>query len=191
MASKSKGFWGCLVGGCLLLVLLAFVGAVVAYLHFYRGAQSNRSAASAAVEGPLDDIQPDEVQLPEEEAPTAEAPEQGGQPLIPQGPATTPPGQPAPFTPARMQAAIDALGDWASIRDEPALLEALARRHGFAAGYELSAYCGVALAVGARIRAGDPDTIRREYSQIYPPEVVAVIAKPDNLEKIGQLVPSE
>jgi hypothetical protein len=30
MGSKSKGFWGCQAGGCVLLVLLLFVGAVVA-----------------------------------------------------------------------------------------------------------------------------------------------------------------
>jgi hypothetical protein len=185
MASRSKGFWGCLAGGCLLLVLLAFAGAVVAWLYYFRGAQNPRSAPpEAAVEQPLDDLQPDEVRLPDEEAPTAEAPEESGQPLIPQGP-------PVPFTPARMQAAIDALGEWAAPREAPARLEALARRLDFAAGYELSAYCGVALAVGARIRAGDPGTVQQEYARIYPAEVVAVIARPENLEKIGRLVPSE
>lgn len=190
MTSKSNGAWNWMVGGCLLLVLAVFVGAVAAWLHYYRGAQDQRSAPAAAAEQPLDDIQPDEVQMPEEEIPAAEAPAEGGQPLVPPGPAK-PPGQTAAFAPSKMQAAIDALGEWATARADAARLEALARRQGFAAGYELSAYCGVALAVGARIRAGDPEAVQREYARIYPPEVVAVIARPGNLEKIGQLVPSE
>ncbi len=184
MASKSNGAWNWMVGSCLLLVLAVFVGALVAWLHYYRGAQDQRSAPAVAVEQPLDDIQPDEVQMPEEETPAAEAPAEGGQPLVP-------PGQTAAFTPAKMQAAIDALEEWAAARADAARLEALARRQGFAGGSELSAYCGVALAVGARIRAGDPEAVQREYARIYPPEVVAVIARPGNLEKIGQLVPSE
>ena len=191
MASGSKSLWGFLAGVGLLLVLLAFVGAVVAWLYYYRGAQNARSAApAAAVEQSLDDIQPDEVRLPEEESPAAEAPEEGGQPLIPPASAN-PPGQPVPFTPAKMQAAIETLGEWAAAREDPVRLEALARRLGFAAGYELRAYCGVALAVGARIRAGDPDTVQLEYARIYPPDVVAVIARPGNLDKIGRFVPSE
>ena len=191
MGSKSKGFWGCLAGGCLLLVLLVFVGAVLAWLYYFRGAQDQRKDAPvSSVEEPLDDIQADEVRLPDENGLSAESPEAGGQPLIPSGPAN-PPGQPVPFTPAKMQAAIDGILEWVEVKDDPVRMEALARRQGLSAAYELSAYCSVALAVGTQIRAGDLETVKQRYARIYPPEVVEVIARPENLEKIGRLVPSE
>jgi hypothetical protein len=90
-----------------------------------------------------------------------------------------------------MQAAIDGILEWVEAKDDPARMEALARRRGVSAAYELSAYCSVALAVGTQIRAGDLETVKQRYAQIYPPEVVEVIARPENLEKIGRLAPSE